>query len=148
MLSFSSLLRLSGLDSLLVKTGTATVGAHRKRAKTKLKEPEETVKDEEDNDNEEEKDWPPLVCCFGEALHEFVPTVRVSDRQMDPEIYSSWKGLQWSPPEFVRAPGSSAANVAIALARLGGRVAFVGKVKQFHPHVQKLSYMVFWAEDG
>lgn len=109
-------------------SGTATVGAHRKRAKTKLKEPEETVKDEEDNDNEEEKDWPPLVCCFGEALHEFVPTVRVSDRQMDPEIYSSWKGLQWSPPEFVRAPGSSAANVAIALARLGGRVAFVGKV--------------------
>lgn len=86
-------------------------------------------KQEDDVDEEEEEyDWPPLVCCIGDALHEFVPTVRISERQMDPEIYSSWKGLQWSPPEFIRAPGSTSSNLAIALARLGGRVAFVGKV--------------------
>lgn len=47
---------------------------------------------------------------------------------MDEDIYSSWKGLQWSPPEFARAPGSSPLNVAVALARLGGRVVFMGKV--------------------
>lgn len=71
---------------------------------------------------------PPLVCCFGSAQREFIPTVRVSDRQMHPDIYSSWKQLQWSPPEFVRAPGGPPSNVAISHVRLGGRAAFMGKV--------------------
>ncbi|KAK1298959.1 Fructokinase-2 [Acorus calamus] len=71
---------------------------------------------------------PPLVCCFGAAQREFVPTVRVSDRQMHPDQYSTWKSLQWSPPEFVRAPGGPPSNVAVSLARLGGRAAFMGKV--------------------
>ncbi|XP_072954872.1 fructokinase-like 1, chloroplastic [Typha angustifolia] len=71
---------------------------------------------------------PPLVCCFGAAQREFVPTVRVSDRQMHPDQYSTWKQLQWSPPEFVRAPGGPPSNVAISHARLGGRAAFMGKV--------------------
>lgn len=75
-----------------------------------------------------EYDWPPLVCCFGSAKNEFIPTVRVSERQMDEDKYSTWKGLQWSPPEFVRAPGGPPSNVAIALVRLGGRAAFMGKV--------------------
>lgn len=75
-----------------------------------------------------EYDWPPLVCCFGSAQNEFIPTVRVSERQMDEDKYSTWKGLQWSPPEFARAPGGSPSNVAIALVRLGGRAAFMGKV--------------------
>lgn len=57
-----------------------------------------------------------------------MPTVRVSDRQMDADMYSSWKGLQWDPPEFVRAPGGPPSNVAISHARLGGRAAFMGKV--------------------
>lgn len=73
-------------------------------------------------------EWPPLVCCFGAAQTEFVPTVRVSDRQMHPDRYSSWKGLQWRPPEFARAPGGPPSNVAIAHVRLGGRAAFMGKV--------------------
>lgn len=81
-----------------------------------------------DDGDVEEYDWPPLVCCFGEAHFEFLPTVRPYERQMDEDIYSSWKALQWSPPEFSRAPGSSPSNVAVALARLGGRVVFVGKV--------------------
>eukprot|EP00246_Nothoceros_aenigmaticus_P014995 TRINITY_DN599_c0_g2_i2.p1 TRINITY_DN599_c0_g2~~TRINITY_DN599_c0_g2_i2.p1 ORF type:complete len:462 (+),score=63.28 TRINITY_DN599_c0_g2_i2:1109-2494(+) len=72
-------------------------------------------------------DWPPLVCCFGEAVNEFLPSVRVSRRQMDPHVYSTWKRLQWSPPEFARAPGGPACNTAVALSRLGGRVAFMGK---------------------
>ncbi|KAK9124379.1 hypothetical protein Sjap_013981 [Stephania japonica] len=71
---------------------------------------------------------PPLICCFGSVRKEFVPTVRVSDRRMHPDMYSTWKGLQWDPPEFVRAPGGSPSNVAISHVRLGGRAAFMGKV--------------------
>uniref|UniRef100_M1BTG0 Fructokinase 1 n=1 Tax=Solanum tuberosum TaxID=4113 RepID=M1BTG0_SOLTU len=71
---------------------------------------------------------PPLVCCFGAAQKEFVPTVRVSHEQMDKDKYSEWKMLQWNPPEFVRAPGGPPSNVAISHVRLGGRAAFMGKV--------------------
>lgn len=71
---------------------------------------------------------PPLVCCFGAAQKEFVPTVRVSPEQMDKDKYSEWKMLQWNPPEFVRAPGGPSSNVAISHVRLGGRAAFMGKV--------------------
>ncbi|GAA0162741.1 carbohydrate kinase [Lithospermum erythrorhizon] len=71
---------------------------------------------------------PPLVCCFGAAQKEFVPTVRVSTEQLHPDIYSEWKMLQWDPPEFVRAPGGPPSNVAISHVRLGGRAAFMGKV--------------------
>ncbi|KAK7390615.1 hypothetical protein VNO78_25937 [Psophocarpus tetragonolobus] len=71
---------------------------------------------------------PPLICCFGAARLEFVPTVRVQQYPMHPDIYSEWKMLQWKPPEFARAPGGPPSNVAVAHARLGGRAAFVGKV--------------------
>lgn len=71
---------------------------------------------------------PPLVCCFGAAQKEFVPTVRVSPEKMDKDKYSEWKMLQWNPPEFVRAPGGPPSNVAISHVRLGGRAAFMGKV--------------------
>ncbi|KAL3357909.1 hypothetical protein AABB24_015166 [Solanum stoloniferum] len=71
---------------------------------------------------------PPLVCCFGAAQKEFVPSVRVSPEQMDKDKYSEWKMLQWNPPEFVRAPGGPPSNVAISHVRLGGRAAFMGKV--------------------
>lgn len=47
---------------------------------------------------------------------------------MHPDQYSSWKQLQWSPPEFARAPGGSPSNVAVSHVRLGGRAAFMGKV--------------------
>ncbi|EEF34508.1 fructokinase-like 1, chloroplastic [Ricinus communis] len=73
-------------------------------------------------------EYPPLVCCFGAVQKEFVPTVRVHDNQMHPDIYSQWKMLQWDPPEFVRAPGGPPSNVAISHVRLGGRAAFMGKV--------------------
>uniref|UniRef100_A0A7N0RH18 Carbohydrate kinase PfkB domain-containing protein n=1 Tax=Kalanchoe fedtschenkoi TaxID=63787 RepID=A0A7N0RH18_KALFE len=73
-------------------------------------------------------DEPPLICCFGAVQKEFVPSVRVSDNQMHPDIYSDWKMLQWDPPEFARAPGGPPSNVAIAHVRLGGRAAFMGKV--------------------
>jgi hypothetical protein len=73
-------------------------------------------------------EWPQLVCCFGAPRWEFVPTVLVSDRQMHPDQYSTWLHLQWEPPEFARAPGSAASNVAIAHTRLGGRAAMLGKV--------------------
>ncbi|KMT04548.1 hypothetical protein BVRB_8g182100 [Beta vulgaris subsp. vulgaris] len=71
---------------------------------------------------------PPLICCFGAVQKEFLPTVRVSEQQMHPDIYSGWKMMQWNPPEFGRAPGGPASNVAIAHVRLGGRAAFMGKV--------------------
>ncbi|XP_068668834.1 fructokinase-like 1, chloroplastic [Aristolochia californica] len=97
-----------------------------------------TVKEKPENEEGEEEDFddgidfpyesPPLVCCFGAAQREFVPTVRVSECQMHPDKYSTWKGLQWNPPEFVRAPGGPPSNVAISHVRLGGRAAFMGKV--------------------
>lgn len=87
---------------------------------------------EELGDYEDDMDFPyddpPLVCCFGAVQKEFVPTVRVHDNQMHPDIYSTWKMLQWDPPEFVRAPGGPPSNVAISHVRLGGRAAFMGKV--------------------
>ncbi|KAK3406879.1 hypothetical protein EUGRSUZ_K03004 [Eucalyptus grandis] len=73
-------------------------------------------------------DDPPLVCCFGAAQREFVPTVRVHHNPLHPDIYSQWKMLQWDPPEFARAPGGPPSNVAISHVRLGGRAAFMGKV--------------------
>lgn len=90
----------------------------------------EATEDEEGFDDEMDFPYqsPPLVCCFGAAQREFLPTVRVSKRRMHPDQYSSWKGLQWNPPEFVRAPGGSPSNVAISHVRLGGRAAVMGKV--------------------
>lgn len=93
---------------------------------------EQLLDDEEIDDYDDGIDFPyespPLVCCFGAAQKEFVPTVRVSTEQMHPDIYSQWKMLQWNPPEFVRAPGGPPSNVAISHVRLGGRAAFMGKV--------------------
>ncbi|XP_021754680.1 fructokinase-like 1, chloroplastic [Chenopodium quinoa] len=71
---------------------------------------------------------PPLICCFGAVQKEFLPSVRVSEHQMDPDIYSGWKMMQWNPPEFGRAPGGPVSNVAISHVRLGGRAAVIGKV--------------------
>ncbi|KAG0498051.1 hypothetical protein HPP92_002372 [Vanilla planifolia] len=55
-----------------------------------------------------------LVVSFGEMLIDFVPTV---------------SGLSLAEaPGFIKAPGGAPANVAIAVARLGGRAAFMGKL--------------------
>ncbi|XP_010557080.1 PREDICTED: probable fructokinase-1 [Tarenaya hassleriana] len=55
-----------------------------------------------------------LVVSFGEMLIDFVPTV---------------SGVSLADaPGFLKAPGGAPANVAIAVARLGGRAAFVGKL--------------------
>ncbi|XP_074589062.1 fructokinase-1-like [Curcuma longa] len=55
-----------------------------------------------------------LIVSFGEMLIDFVPTV---------------SGVSLSEaPGFIKAPGGAPANVAIAVARLGGRAAFVGKL--------------------
>uniref|UniRef100_A0A7C9D6Q7 fructokinase n=2 Tax=Opuntia streptacantha TaxID=393608 RepID=A0A7C9D6Q7_OPUST len=55
-----------------------------------------------------------LVVSFGEMLIDFVPTV---------------SGVSLAEaPGFLKAPGGAPANVAIAVARLGGNAAFVGKV--------------------
>lgn len=72
--------------------------------------------------------WPPLVCCFGAAHHAFVPSGRPANRLIDYEIHERMKDALWSPEKFVRAPGGSAGSVAIALASLGGKVAFMGKL--------------------
>ncbi|XP_078433807.1 putative fructokinase-4 [Wolffia australiana] len=55
-----------------------------------------------------------LVVSFGEMLIDFVPTV---------------SGVSLAEaPGFLKAPGGAPANVAIAVSRLGGRSAFVGKL--------------------
>ncbi|XAR71169.1 Fructokinase [Bertholletia excelsa] len=55
-----------------------------------------------------------LIVSFGEMLIDFVPTV---------------SGVSLAEaPGFLKAPGGAPANVAIAVARLGGRASFVGKL--------------------
>lgn len=72
--------------------------------------------------------WPPLVCCFGAAQHAFIPSGRPANRLINHEIHESKKDMFWTPTKFVRAPGSSSSSVAMALASIGGRVAFMGKL--------------------
>ncbi|XP_031484670.1 fructokinase-like 1, chloroplastic [Nymphaea colorata] len=119
------------------KSSTRKTKSGKKVEEVDLAEKEKvgSKEEEEDEGGEDYDDMmdfpyesPGLICCFGAAQREFVPSVRVSDRQMHPDIYSTWKGLQWSPPEFSRAPGGPPSNVAIAHVRLGGRAAFMGKV--------------------
>lgn len=96
------------------------------------------VEDESDGDLEMDKDdgddisytygWPPLVCCFGAAQHAFVPSGRPANRLIDYEIHERMKDALWAPEKFVRAPGGCAGGVAIALAKLGGKVALMGKL--------------------
>ncbi|PIN03249.1 Ribokinase [Handroanthus impetiginosus] len=72
--------------------------------------------------------WPPLVCCFGTAQHAFVPSGRQANRLIDYEIHDRMKDAMWEPEKFVRASGGCSSNVAVALASLGGKVAFMGKL--------------------
>nr|GMD81677.1 fructokinase-like 2, chloroplastic [Ipomoea batatas] len=72
--------------------------------------------------------WPPLVCCFGAAQHAFVPSARQANRLVDHEAHGRMKDAIWAPEKFMRAPGGSSSNVAVALACLGGKVAFMGKL--------------------
>jgi hypothetical protein len=121
---------VQGSDSEGEEFPAKRTSRRKRKTKQEVKQEEDSVDlgsnyhDADDFGNE----WPPLVCCFGAPRWEFVPTVRVSDRQMHPDQYSTWLHLQWEPPEFARAPGSAASNVAIAHTRLGGRAAMLGKV--------------------
>ncbi|KAK6931363.1 Carbohydrate kinase PfkB [Dillenia turbinata] len=81
-----------------------------------------------DDDISDTYSWPPLVCCFGAAQHAFVPSGRPANRLINYEIHDRMRDALWEPERFVRAPGGSSSSVAIALANLGGRVAFMGKV--------------------
>ncbi|KAL3654320.1 hypothetical protein CASFOL_004001 [Castilleja foliolosa] len=72
--------------------------------------------------------WPPLVCCFGAAQHAFVPAGRRANRLVDYEIHERKKDVLWQPEKFVRASGGCSSNVAVALASLGGKAAFMGKL--------------------
>lgn len=72
--------------------------------------------------------WPPLVCCFGAAQHLFIPSGRPANRLIDHEIHDSKKDMFWSPTKFIRAPGGPSSSVAVALAKIGGRVEFMGKL--------------------
>ncbi|RWV87509.1 hypothetical protein GW17_00050487 [Ensete ventricosum] len=72
--------------------------------------------------------WPPLVCCFGAAQYAFIPSGRPANRLIDHKIHESMKDMFWSPNKFVRAPGGPSSSVAVALAAIGGRVAFMGKL--------------------
>jgi fructokinase len=79
------------------------------------------------------------IICFGEALIDFVPTV---------------SGLPLSEVEqFRRAAGGAPANVAVAIAKLGGESYFAGKVGEdafgqhlesiFQAHGVKTDYLLF-----
>ncbi|KAK4566677.1 hypothetical protein RGQ29_002798 [Quercus rubra] len=61
-----------------------------------------------------EKTGAGLIVSFGEMLIDFVPTA---------------SGVSLAEaPGFLKAPGGAPANVAIAVSRLGGKAAFVGKL--------------------
>ncbi|CAN6310245.1 unnamed protein product [Urochloa humidicola] len=70
----------------------------------------------------------PLVCCFGPVKYSFIPSGRPANRLIDHEIHGRMKDMFWSPDKFVRAPGGPSSNVALSLAAIGGRVAFMGKL--------------------
>ncbi|CAN6317659.1 unnamed protein product [Urochloa humidicola] len=70
----------------------------------------------------------PLVCCFGPVKYSFIPSGRPANRLIDHEIHDRMKDMFWSPDKFVRAPGGPSSNVALSLAAIGGRVAFMGKL--------------------
>eukprot|EP00268_Persea_americana_P044148 TRINITY_DN44617_c0_g1_i2.p1 TRINITY_DN44617_c0_g1~~TRINITY_DN44617_c0_g1_i2.p1 ORF type:complete len:560 (-),score=102.17 TRINITY_DN44617_c0_g1_i2:265-1944(-) len=72
--------------------------------------------------------WPPLVCFFGAAHYSFIPSGRPANRLIDHEMHKLTKDMLWAPTKFVRAPGTSSFSVALALAAVGGRVAFMGKL--------------------
>ncbi|KAL5553602.1 hypothetical protein UlMin_041003 [Ulmus minor] len=91
-------------------------------------ENEEEIQIDEGEDISFSYAWPPLVCCFGAAQHAFVPSGRPANRLIDYEIHERMKDAFWAPEKFVRSPGGSAGSVAIALASLGGNVAFMGKL--------------------
>lgn len=59
----------------------------------------------------------PLVVSFGEMLIDFVP---------DAAGVSLAESIG-----FLKAPGGAPANVAVAITKLGGRSAFIGKVSFF-----------------
>ncbi|OIW16795.1 hypothetical protein TanjilG_01360 [Lupinus angustifolius] len=74
-------------------------------------------------------DRSPLVCCFGSAQNAFVPSARPANRLTDYEIHEQMKGALRSPENFYsKTPGGSAGSVAVALASLGGKAAFMGKL--------------------
>ncbi|XP_062211771.1 fructokinase-like 2, chloroplastic [Phragmites australis] len=70
----------------------------------------------------------PLVCCFGPAKYSFIPSGKPANKLIDHEIHDRMKDMFWSPDKFVRAPGGPSSNVALALAAIGGRVEFMGKL--------------------
>lgn len=72
--------------------------------------------------------WPPLVCCFGAAQHAFLPSGKQANKLTDYERQERMRDAFWVPEKFVRSPGTCASNVAVALASLGGKVAFMGKI--------------------
>lgn len=56
----------------------------------------------------------PLIVSFGEMLIDFVPDVA---------------GVSLAESNgFIKAPGGAPANVACAIAKIGGNAAFIGKV--------------------
>ncbi|KAI4994914.1 hypothetical protein ZWY2020_034817 [Hordeum vulgare] len=63
-----------------------------------------------------------------ETKYSFIHSGRPANRMVDRETHSRMKDMFWSLDEFVRAPGGSSSNVSLALAALGGRVVFMGKL--------------------
>ncbi|KAJ8630793.1 hypothetical protein MRB53_024116 [Persea americana] len=67
----------------------------------------------QNTNNNSSKDESPLIVAFGEMLIDFVPNVA---------------GVSLADSMgFLKAPGGAPANVAVAIRKLGGRSAFIGK---------------------
>lgn len=129
---------VSNSESSGEESGSESTGSVKKRTTRKPRAKKTTTKKKTAADSLEEGvwgeegkyGWPPLVVCLGNALTEFVPSVRpnMDERHDNPDQINTWKATQWSPPEFARTPGGPSSNVAIALGRMEARVGFMGKL--------------------
>ncbi|GJT61303.1 fructokinase-like 2 protein, chloroplastic [Tanacetum coccineum] len=91
-------------------------------------EPTEPVKPQRRGRKKAYTTLPPLICCFGPVQHAFVPSGRPANRLIDHESHERMKDALWTPEKFVRAPGGSAADVALCLTKFGSNAAVMGKI--------------------
>ncbi|KAJ3684053.1 hypothetical protein LUZ61_013217 [Rhynchospora tenuis] len=95
---------------------------------SQIREHGKAIVRDDDKDANDDCMWPPLVICFGPAKASFIPYARPARRIFDRKIHEAMHELYWMPDRFFRAPGSAASSVATELARLDGRVEFMGKL--------------------
>ncbi|KAE8771121.1 fructokinase-like 2, chloroplastic [Hordeum vulgare] len=120
----------SGEDSDAETPKTKKKPAKRGRKKATIDTSDGHAKEGQSDTEDVSPEEPKIVKKRGrkKAKYSFIPSGRPTNRLVDREIHNRMKDMFWSPDEFVRAPGGSSSNIALALAALGGQVVFMGKL--------------------